>query len=211
MLFFSSASFAFEVFVHDGGPSAKTKLRVVKPVYPRATAADVMCGKLHHMARFRLNETYAGLPFSIIAKKMTRIKIRWDHPKQVLFPYKAKKKDIVFPHAGGVSRLYFRAYQPVSGNIYIMDDHDVVIKKCPYSFLPAKHYSQSVNFNVNETQYDRGNHLSDSTSNHYSVNYRISPKTVMPSGGNWSVSAGFSQSQSSTDSRQMRGSFSYSW
>jgi len=137
-----SLGFAIEINFSDSGPDAKqgSSFKKEKPVYPRATAADVMCGKPHHMVRFRINNNYVGLPFSLIAKKMTLIKIRWDHPDQVLFPFADKKKTVVFPHAGGTSRLYFRAYKPVSGNIYIMDDQDVVIKTCPYSFLPLKRF-----------------------------------------------------------------------
>ena len=118
--------FAMELIVDDLGPdSANTqqgiRIKTVKAVYPRATTADVMCGKTHHMIRFRLNGQHAGLPFSVTAKKMTRIKIRWDHPDKVLFPFPEKRKTIVFPHAGGESRVYFRAYEPISGNDYIME------------------------------------------------------------------------------------------
>lgn len=204
---------AFEVTVVDPGPEAQQEITVrqVKTVYPRATAEDVVCGKAHHMTRFRLNDKHAGLSFSIAAKKMTRIKVRWDHPDKVMFPQPEKKKTIIFPHAGGVSHLYFRAYQPVSGNVYIMNDHDVVIKACPYSFLPAKHYRQSINMSLNGVEYDRLDNTLDNNSNNVSVNYRISSKNVVPDGGYWSLSVGVSQSEGSTNSRRINGSVSYSW
>lgn len=208
--------FAMELIVDDLGPdSANTqqgiRVKTVKAVYPRATTADVMCGKTHHMVRFRLNGQHAGLPFSVTAKKMTRIKIRWDHPDKVLFPFPEKRKTIVFPHAGGESRVYFRAYEPVSGNVYIMDDQDVVIKTCPYSFLPAKRYRQAINVNVNETEYDPLNDTLEYKNNNVSVNYRISTRTAVPDGATWSWSLGLSQSESSTDNRRINSNFSYNW
>lgn len=213
----SSSGAALEITIIDPGPGTKQliKAKKVKPVFPLATAADVMCGKSHHMARFRLNNKHVGMPFSVTAKKMTRIKIRWDHPDKVLFPFPEKNKTIVFPHAGGESRLYFRAYAPVSGNVYIMDDRDAVIKTCPYSFLPVKRFRQSINVNINETEYDRlydelNSALDDKNSN-VSVNYRISSRNAIPDGATWSWSVGVSQSESSTDSRRANSSFSYNW
>lgn len=204
-----SLGFALEITVTDSGPLANQNinLKKVEPVYPRASASDVMCGKSHHMARFRINDTHAGLPFSITAKKMTRVKIRWDHMDKVLFAASEKKKTIVFPHAGGESRLYFRAYEPVSGNVYIMDDQNAVIKTCPYSFLPAKHYNQSINVNVNETEYEHQN----DKSNNISINYRISSRSAVPAGPAWSWSVGVSQSESSTGSQRVNSNLSYSW
>lgn len=210
---FHPAGFALEIIVHDSGPSVKqgVSLKKVEPVYPRATPEDVLCGKAHHMSRFRLNENHAGMPFSITARKMTRVTVRWDHEDKVLFPYAATRKTIVFPHAGGASQLYLRAYQPIVGNVYIMDDQGVVIRTCPYSFLPAKHYRQSVSVNVNETAYERINNSLSDKNNNVSINYRISSKSAVPEGEYWSFTAGFSQSESSRDSRRVNGSFSYNW
>lgn len=210
-LFYSVNSFAIEVIAHNAGPTVneRSSIKKVEPVYPIATANDVMCGKSHHMVRFRSNDTHAGLSFSLAAKKMTRVKIRWDHPDKVLFPNNADKKTIVFPHAGGVARLYFRAFHPVSGNLYVINDHGAVVKVCPYSFLPAKHYRQSIGLNLNDTQYQ--NNDLNTESNNVSINYSISSRNVVPGGGNWSFSLGLSQSESSADSRQVNSSLRYSW
>lgn len=212
----SSQSFAMEFTVDELGPDStdakqEIQIKVVDVVYPRATPADVLCGKAHHMTRFRLNTQHAGLSFSVTAKKMTRIKIRWDHPDKVLFPFPEKRKTIVFPHAGGESRLYFRAYEPVSGNIYVMDEQDIVIKTCPYSFLPAKKYRQSINVNVNETEYDPLADELDYKNNNVSVSYRIGARTAVPDGATWSWSVGLSQSESSTDSQRINSRFSFNW
>lgn len=208
--------FAMELTMDDPGPvnegvKQNIPVKIVETVYPRATTADVMCGKSHHMTRFRLNGKHAGLPFSVIAKKMTRIKLRWDHPDKVLFPFPEKKKTLVFPYAGSESRVYFRAYAPVSGNIYIMDDQGVVIRTCPYSFLPVKKYRQSINVNINETEYESLNDAMDDENNNMSINYRIGSRTAVPDGATWSWGLGLSQSESSRDSRRVNSNFSYNW
>lgn len=179
--------------------------------YPIALSSDVMCGKDQHMTRFGLGQPHAGLPFAITSKKMTRIKIRWDHPKKVLFPFDESKKTIVFPHQGGVSRLYFRAYQPITGNVYIMNDKNQVIKTCPYRFLPAKKYQQSISVTMNDNRHNLTDGNQGNNSNNIAINYRISKKTVVPEGGRWSFNAGASQSESSTNSRGLNAGFSYSW
>ena len=201
---------AFEIILHDQGPEV-VRSKQVAIIFPRATSEDVVCGKYHHMTRFQLNSKHAGLPFSISAKKMTRIKIRWDHPDKVLFPFAEREKTIVFPHAGGESRFYLRAYKPISGNLYIMDDKDVVIKTCPYSFLPVKRYRQSINVDLNETEYDYQNSTLENENNNLSINYRVSSKTSIPDGPTWSWSAGLSKSDSSVDSERVNSSFSFNW
>jgi len=205
------AGSALELTFDDPEPSVEENIQIKKvdAVYPRATASDIVCGKLHHMARFRLNAKYAGLSVSLTAKKRTQVKIRWDHPDKVLFPFPEKKKMITFPYGGSESRLFFRSYVPVSGNIYIMDDQEQVIKACPYSFLPAKPYRQSINMNVNETEHDYVNDTREDKN--VSVTYRIGSKAIVPGGATWSWSVGVSQSESSTDSQRVNSSFSYNW
>lgn len=212
-ILFSSNGFAFEVIVHDTGPVVNKRLSIkkVEPVYPLATSGDVMCGQSHHAVRFRLNDTHAGLSFSLTARKMTRVKISWDHPDQVFFPTDSKRKTIVFPHSGGVARLYFRSFKPISGNIYIMNDNDVVIRTCPYSFLPAKRYRQSIGVSVNGTQYERFDENLNDESKNVSIHYRISSKSEIPEGGYWSFGVGVSQSEASSESRQFNSNFSYNW
>ncbi|RVU86355.1 hypothetical protein EOL70_02585 [Leucothrix sargassi] len=163
------------------------------------------------MTRFQLNDKHAGLPFSLSAKKMTRIKIRWDHEEKVLFPFPDREKTIVFPHQGGVSRFYLRAYTPVSGNLYVLNDKNSVIKTCPYSFLPVKRYRQSISVDLNETEYDYDSDSVENIHNTVSFNYRVSSKTAIPDGPTWSWSAGLSTSDSSVDSERVNSSFSYNW
>lgn len=207
------ATFALDVEIVGSGPNVKP-IRVNKvevSAYPIATAADIVCGKDHHVVRFNLNAKHAGLPFSISAKKMTRIKIRWDHPDKVLFPFPEKRKTIVFPHSGGVSNIYLRAYEPIFGNVYVMDDNGSVIKTCPYSFLPAKRFRQSINVSMGESEIDSSNSLDNDESREVSVNYRISSKRVVPEGVYWSLSVGVSQSENVNNTNRVNSSFSYNW
>lgn len=214
---FTSNGMAFEVKFVDPKTNKvlssgvkKTQAKKAEPVYPLAAAGDVLCGKDHHMVRFRLNTNHAGMPFSITAKRMTRVKVRWDHPEKVMFPAPGKRKTIVFPHSGGLSNLYFRAHEPISGNVYIMNDNDVVIQTCPYSFLPAKRFRQSVSMNIGESENDSAIGT-NSESRTVSLRYRISPKQTVPEGGKWSWSVGISQTENTNESRRLNSSFSYSW
>lgn len=210
---FSGAVCALELVLDEPSPDTPQgiEIKVVNKVYPRATQGSVICGKAHHMTRFRLNVEHAGLSVSLISKEMTRVKIRWDHPEKVLFPFPDEKKIITFPLPGSESRLFLRAYEPVSGNLYVMDEYDVVIKTCPYSFLPVKRYRQGISVSVSETEYDRDNDVLENQNGTVSVKYRISTRTAVPDGGTWSLSVGVSQSDSSTDSQRVHSSFSYNW
>lgn len=204
---------ALSLVVDEPSPSSSqtVEIEVMNKVYPRATQDSVICGKAHHMTRFRLNVKHAGLPMSLISKEMTRVKIRWDHPEKVLFPFPEERKIITFPQPGSESRLFFRAYEPISGNLYIMDEYDVVIRTCPYSFLPVKPYRQSISVNLSETEYDLVSDSLDDQNGSVSVKYRISSRTAIPDGATWSWSVGVSQSDSSTDSQRVNSSFSYNW
>lgn len=74
--FIPGIGFALEVTIIDSGPNVKPlRTTKVERVYPLATAGDVFCGMEHHMVRFRLNANHAGLPFSLTAKRMTRVKV----------------------------------------------------------------------------------------------------------------------------------------
>lgn len=208
----STTSSALEITVINPGPGIKpVQAKKVKTTYPLATTGDIVCGKDHHMVRFRLNDKHAGLPFSITAKRMTRVKVRWDHPDKVLFPSAEKRKTIVFPHAGGLSNLYFRSYVPVSGNVYLINDKNVVVQTCPYSFLPAKHFRQSISVNMGGSEYDSLRASGDSESRSISLNYRISSKQVVPEGSYWSWGVGVSQTENAGDSSRVNSSFSYNW
>lgn len=208
----SNVGFTLEVTVINPGPNVKpVNVTKVERSYPMATAGDIFCGVSHHMVRFRLGANHAGLPFSITAKKMTRVRVRWDHPDKVYFPFAEKRKIIVFPHSGGLSRLYFRAHQPISGNVYVINDNDVVIKSCPYSFLPAKRVRQSVSFDVGKSEHVSSIDSDDSENRNVSINYRMSSKSAVPEGGYWSWGVGISQTENVSSTRRANGRFSYNW
>lgn len=207
-----SIGLTLEVTVVDPGPNVQTvKVTKVKRTYPIATAGDILCGVKHHMVRFRMNANHAGLPFSITAKRMTRVRVRWDHPDKVYFPSAEKRKTIVFPHAGGLSRMYFRTHQPISGNVYVINDNGNVIKTCPYSFLPAKRVRQSVSVNVGKSEHESFLDSNDSENRNISIDYRMSSKRAVPEGGYWSWAVGVSQTENLSNTRRATGRFSYNW
>lgn len=214
LLSIHSSGVAFDITVHETGPTAKSKdsIKKVESTYPIASPGDVECAKSYHTTRFHVDNTHAGILFSLIAKKRARVKIAWDNDDIILFPYPETRKKITFPYAGGVSRLFFRSPQPIAGRFYVLNDRDKIIQTCPYRFLPAKRFRQSINMNVNGTDYETlDDSLSSDDSNNISINYQVSTKNPIPDGGRWSFRFGLSQTENSRKSQRANGSLSYSW